>query len=61
MTLSEKVRAAIERRLNAIEAGLARVDGLAVERRGDTIRVRGRRIAMRSIADVRLRFARYSR
>ena len=57
MRLSDKVRGAIERRLVAIEAGLARIEGISVERRGDAIRLRGRRLVKRSIADVRLRFA----
>lgn len=61
MTLSEKVRGAVERRLRAIEAALAGIDGLQIERRGDTIRMRGRQLVKRSVADVRLRFAGLSR
>lgn len=57
MTLGDKVRGAIERRLAAIEAALAGIEGLVIERRGDAIRVRGRKLLERSIADVRLRFA----
>ena len=40
MRLSDRVRSAIERRLTAIEAALAGIEGLAVERRGDTVRLR---------------------
>ena len=61
MRLSERVRRAIERRLNTIEAALAGIEGLVVERRRDAIRLRGRRLVERSIADVRLRFAGRSR
>lgn len=61
MRLSERVRSAVERRIGAIEAALGGIEGLAVERRGDTIRLRGRGLAQRSIADVRLRFAGLSR
>ncbi len=61
MRLSDKVRGAIERRLTAIEGALAGIEGLAIERRGDAIRLRGRRLVERSIADVRLRFAGWSR
>ena len=57
MSLSDRVRGAIERRLSAIEAALAEVDGIFVERRGDIIRLRGRGLLKRSLADARLRFA----
>ena len=57
MTFSDKVRGAIERRMAAIEAGLAGIEGVSVERRGDTLRLRGRRLVERSVADARLRFA----
>ena len=61
MRLSDRVRGAIERRLRAIENALAGIEGLLVERRGDAILLRGRRLVERSIADVRLRFAGRSR
>ncbi len=61
MRLGERARHAVERRIDAIEAALAAIEGLAVERSGDTIRLRGRGLAKRSIADVRLRFAGLSR
>ena len=57
MSLSGRVRSAIERRLSAIEAALGGIEGVAVERRGDMIRLRGRRLVERSISDARLRFA----
>ncbi len=57
MNLSERVRHAIERRLDAIAAALDGIEGVAVERRGDTIRLRGRRLVARSMTDLRLRFA----
>ena len=57
MRLSDKVRGAIERRLSTIEAALAGIEGLTIERRGDAIVMRGRRLIKRSIADARLRFA----
>ncbi len=61
MKLSDKVRGAIEQRLEAIEAELAGIEGLSIERRGDTVRLRGRLLVERSIADMRLRFAGLSR
>ncbi len=57
MRLGEMVRHAVERRLAAVERALGAIEGLVVERRGDMIRVRGRRLIQRSIEDVRLRFA----
>ncbi len=57
MTLSEGVRRAVERRLEGIERTLGGIEGLAVERRGDAIVVRGARLLRRSIDDARLRFA----
>ena len=57
MTLSERVRSAIERRLATIAAALDGIEGIDVERRGDTIRLRGRKLVERSLADARLRFA----
>ncbi|MBA3729974.1 MAG: hypothetical protein H0W92_04085 [Sphingomonas sp.] len=61
MRLSDKVRGAVERRLSAIEAALAGIEGLKVERRGDTVRLRGRRLVERSLSDMQLRFAGRSR
>ena len=57
MRVSDKVRGAVERRLAAIEASLAGIEGVSVERRGDSIVMHGRRLVARSIADARLRFA----
>ncbi len=57
MTLSERVRRAVEARLAGIERALGAIEGLVVERRGDTLRVRGARLVRRSIEDMRLRFA----
>jgi hypothetical protein len=57
MRLGDMVRAAVERRLGAVERGYAAVEGLLVERRGDTVVVRGRGLLRRSIVDARLRFA----
>ena len=61
MRLSEVRRAAVERRLVAVERALAAIEGLLVERRGDAVMVRERRLAQRSIDDVRLRFAGFGR
>ena len=61
MTLSQYVRRAIDRRLEAIERSLRAIEGLSVDRQGDALRVRGRRLVQRSIEDVRLRFARLGR
>ena len=61
MTLSRMVRSAIERRIVGVERALSGVEGLFVEREGDTLRLRGRRLLRRSIEDVRLRFARFGR
>ena len=57
MWLSDFVRAAVERRLDAVERAYAAIEGLLVERRGDAVVVRGRGLARRSIEDARLRFA----
>jgi hypothetical protein len=57
MSVNDYARAAIERRLAAIERGLRDIEGIACERSGDAIRVRGRRLAQRSVEDARLRFA----
>jgi hypothetical protein len=57
MGLRGQVRAAVERRLARIEAVLAGLEGVIVERVGDAVRVRGRGLVRRSIDDVRLRFA----
>ena len=57
MRLSELMRAAVERRLAAVERAYGAIEGLFVERRGDTILVRGRGLMRRSIEDARLRFA----
>lgn len=61
MKLSNKVRGAIEQRLGAIEAELAGIEGLSIERRGDTVRLRGRLLVERSVSEMRLRFAGLSR
>lgn len=57
MRLGHYARAAIERRLAAIERGMRDIEGVAVERQRDAIQVRGRGLLQRSIDDVRLRFA----
>jgi hypothetical protein len=57
MRLSELVRTAVGRRLVTVERAYGAIEGLLVERRGDAVVVRGRGLARRSIADVRLRFA----
>jgi hypothetical protein len=61
MSVNDYARAAIERRLAAIERGLRDIEGIACARSGDAIHVRGRRLAQRSIEDARLRFAGLSR
>lgn len=61
MKMSDKVRRKIEQRLSAIETALADIEGLSIERRGDTVRLRGRLLVERSINDLRLRFAGLSR
>jgi hypothetical protein len=61
MTLDQVVRAAIDRRVSAVERSLAAVEGLFVEREEDNIHVRGRRLLGRSIEDMRLRFAGFAR
>jgi hypothetical protein len=61
MRLSHYVRAAIERRLAAIEGGLRDIEGLVAERRGGALYLRGRGLVKRSIDDVRLRFAGWGR
>jgi hypothetical protein len=57
MKLSQFVRAAVERRLGAMERHLGGIEGLLVERRGDEIRVRGKSLIRRLIDDPALRFA----
>ena len=57
MKLSDRVRGAVERRLRVIEGAVAGIEGVVFERRGDTVRLRGRRLVERSIADLRIRFA----
>jgi len=61
MRLSEMVRGAVEQRLAAVERAFGAIEGLLVERRGDAVMVRERRLAQRSIDDVRLRFAGFGR
>lgn len=61
MNLSEKVRRAVARRMDAVERAFGAIEGLVVERRADAVLVRGRRLARRAVEDVRIRFAGLSR
>ncbi len=61
MTVSERARGAVGRRLDAIQRALDGIEGVVVERQGDTLRVRGVQLARRSIDDMRLRLARFAR